>query len=289
MMEQSLLLTKREIEAVNKKLQHKSLSQQDSNCLSRFVRPKLREMSRIDSTLLLKQLEYNQKIRHIEAKIKDIILKNVPDVSSITLYGSLIYSNYTNYNDIDVLVSVRKIYWKDYWEKYHLISKIKKLSKKKRLKLDIKIFSEDAIQNAYAKTPVLIYELEDSRTIYGRLEVSKEVRIDNLSLRMQLDYSDSILWDIDEYGIKDIEPRSLYSAIRNVWTVRLIMQKVVDNNLLIEILNQELGKNLIHFLKTNKASLTQKRIAALYLKELNKKTRKSAEEAKEGIIWVKEA
>ena len=117
MIQKSILITKREAEVINKKLQHKKLTQQDSNYLSRYVRPKLREMTEIDSRLLLNKLEYNQKIPAIERYIKNLILKNIKYVSSIVIYGSAIYNNYKNYNDIDVLVAVKKKTWKKLGEK----------------------------------------------------------------------------------------------------------------------------------------------------------------------------
>ena len=56
----SLLLTPRELGVIAKKLRNEKLTQQDSNYLSRFVRPKLREASLLDAKGLLNILEYNQ-------------------------------------------------------------------------------------------------------------------------------------------------------------------------------------------------------------------------------------
>ena len=73
----SLILTRMETEVIEKKLKNRRLTQQDSNYLSRYVRPKLREIKSIDATDLLERLKYNQKIPAIEKKIRNIILKKI--------------------------------------------------------------------------------------------------------------------------------------------------------------------------------------------------------------------
>lgn len=285
MIKKSLLLTKREIEVINKRLKNMKLTQQDSNYLSKFVRPKLREMSLLDSILLLEKLEYNQKIKAIENKIKNLILKNIKNVGSITLYGSIIYSNYTNYKDIDVLVTMKKKFWKKLGEKYKLIIKLKKGAEKKGLNLDIKIFLDEDIYKSYPSNITLIYELIDSKTIYGILSYPRLIKIDNSILKFHVDYSYSILLEIKENGLKNMQGRDLYSAIRNLWTINLITKKIVDNKILIEILNSELGENLINVLKENKASLVQKKIAYIYLEDLYERTEKIIQNITKEIKW----
>lgn len=280
----SLLLTKRELEVIEKKLKKMKLTQQDSNYLSRYVRPKLKEMSLIDSKLLLRKLEYNQKIRAIENKIKALILNNIKNVTSITLCGSIVYSCYTNYKDIDVLVTVKDKFWDKLGEKYKRIIKLKEEAKKKSLDLDIKIYLDKDIHESYPSNITLIYELKDSKTIYGILSYPKEIRIDKPILEFQMDYSYFILSDIKENGLRGIKGRELYSAIRNLWIIRLIIEKIVDNAYLIEMLNSELGKNTINSLKENKASQAQKRVAFMYLEELYKKTEKIVQNVSE-IKW----
>ena len=83
----SLILTKKELAVINKRLANQRLTQQDSNYLSRCVRPKLREMSRIDAEGLLAKLHYSQKTTAIEKRIKQLILQNLKHVDSITIYG----------------------------------------------------------------------------------------------------------------------------------------------------------------------------------------------------------
>jgi len=271
MIQKSLLLTKREANVINKKLMNKKLTQQDSNYLSRYVRPKLREMSHIDSRSLLRKLEYNQKVLAIEKYIKNLILKNVKYVSSITIYGSVIYNNYRGYNDIDVLVTVKRKSWRKLGEKYRKIITIKNKAKKHGLKLDIEIYSDEAVSYSYPSNPSLIYQLKDSRTIYGALELSSKIEIPKLELRMKLDYS---YLDGEEDGLE------IYKAIRNLWLVKLILNRIVNNLKLNHILTEELGENVISRLKSNRCSKIDKKIASLYLDSVLKKTEREIVEGK---------
>ncbi len=281
----SLLLTKREIEVIDKKLKNIKLTQQDSNYLSKYIRPKLREINLIKSRSLLRKLAYNQKIKSIKNKIKTLILNNIKETTSITLYGSIVYSDYTHYKDIDVLVTVRKKFWKKLGEKYRLILKLKKQAKKKGLNLDIKVFLDKDIYNSYPTNVTLIYELKESKTIYGILSYPKKIKINSSVLKFHMDYSYFILLNIKEEGLTYVKEREIYSAIRNLWTIRLISKKIVDNRYLIEILNSELGKNIINSLKENTASVVQKKIASIYLEELYKKTEKTIKNIIGEIKW----
>ncbi|MBW2974840.1 nucleotidyltransferase domain-containing protein [Candidatus Woesearchaeota archaeon] len=284
MVQKSILITKREAEVINKRLQNRKLTQQDSNYLSRYVRPKLREMAHIDSRLLLSRLEYNRKIPSIERYIKDLILKNIKYVSSITVYGSAVYNNYRDYNDIDVLVTVRRKTWKRLGEKLLLARKIQKKSK---LKLDIKIYTDEYVYYSYPNNIVLIYGLKDSKTIYGLLRHKKNIEIKKLYLKMHSDYSEMILDNVKEDGISSVSAKDLYSAIRNMAIIKLIMKKTVDNIQLNQILENELGKNIIKRLKNNSKSTVVKEIAYLYLKDLYNSTIKLINSLKEEIKWGK--
>src|SRR3989338_5225980 len=179
----SLLWTRREQEVIDKKLNKMKLTQQDSNYLSRYVRPKLKEMSLIDSKSLLRRLEYNQKIKAIETKIKMLILKNLENVSSITLYGSVVYSDYTNFKDIDALVTVRKKFWKKMGEKYRKAWELEKEGKRQHLKLHIQIYSDEAVYYSYPWNISLVYQLKDSKTIYSILKHPSKIEIPKLEIR----------------------------------------------------------------------------------------------------------
>ena len=284
----SLLLTKREVEAINAKLSRAKLTQQDSNCLSSYVRPKLREMALIDSRLLLRMIAYNQKIRSMEQRIKAIVLANVRHVSSITLYGSVVYSGYTDFKDIDVLVGVSRRFWADLGEKYRLIVKLKKMAGRAGLNLDIKIFLEKEIVESYPNNVTLIYELKDARQLYGKRALPKKVSITKDALLFHMDYSYSVLLDVNEYGLGEISGREIYSAIRNLWIIRLAADKVIDNARLIETLNAELGRNTIGSLKDDACSLLQKKIAADYLEGMYYETERMIKRMHCEITWERE-
>lgn len=280
----SLLLTQREITTINKKLGNKKLTQQDSNYLSRFVRPKLKEMAQLDAELLLNQLKYNQKAISIEKKTISLILKNINYVSSITIYGSAIYTNYTDYKDIDVLVVVKKTSWNKLGEKLLLAKKIEKAS---NLKLDIKIYTEDFIYHSYSNNISLIYELASSKTIYGIIKHPNKVLISPLYLRMQADYSVMVLDNIVELGLTHISARDIYSAIRNLQIIKLIIDKIVDNCRLNKLMYEDLGKNILIQLRSNKASLKVKEIAHIYLEELYMETMRKIEKQEKSNVNIK--
>jgi len=265
------ILTKRELNVIDKKLKNKKLTQQDSNYLSKYVRPKLKAMSLIDSKTLLNKLEYNQKIPAIEKYIKNLILKNIKHVSSITIYGSAVYNNYKNYNDIDVLITVKKQSWKKLREKYLKINKLKKEVNKHGLNLDPELYTDRSIYLSYPSNPSLIYQLKDRKTIYGTLKIPSKIEIPKLEIRMKMDYS---MIDETPSGL------DIYKAIRNLWLVNLILNKTVDNLKLKNIIEDELGKNLINRLRLNKCSQTDKEIAILYLNKSLKDRLKEINQAK---------
>src|SRR3989344_5876934 len=98
----STIFTKGELKVIHRKMNNVKLNQTDSNYLSRFIRPKLREIESMDAKYMLDKIEYNQKIKSIENKIKKAILGSLKDVGAIILYGSVIQNNYKDYNDIDI-------------------------------------------------------------------------------------------------------------------------------------------------------------------------------------------
>ncbi len=271
----SLVFTEREKEVIDKKIGGERLTQQDSNYLSRFVRPKLVEIADIDARLLLDKLEYNQKSRSIEEKIKKIILEQIKNVEAILIYGSAIQTNYKDYNDIDVLVVVKGKFWKKLYEKIDKIVEIKKIAQKIGIALDLEIYDIAIVQESYPHSPTLIYQLKDSKVIYGKLKLPSKIQLYNIDLKMKLDWSD--IEGTSPLGI------DIYRALRNVILVRLLLDNLVDNKKLRESLNEELGKNLVERLKTNKASKREKIFAMNFLKELSEKTRGAIK----GDLWAK--
>lgn len=271
--ENSLVFTEREKEVISKKLKGRKLNQQDSNYLSRFVRPKLAEIVGIDARLLLDKLEYNQKARSIESKIKKIVLANLEEIEAIVIFGSAIQNNYKEYNDIDVLVVVKNKFWKKLYEKIDKIIEIKKIAKEIGINLDLEIYDKRTVEESYPHSPTLIYQLEDHKVIYGKLKLKNKIELYNIDLRMQLDWSD----------IENFSPsgNKIYKALRNVVLVRLLLNKIVDNKKLRDSLNDELGKNLIERLKANKASKREKNYALKFLNELSESTRNKLK----GDLW----
>jgi len=266
-MVESNIFTQKELEVMQKKLSNSKLSQVDSNYLYKFIKPKLKEMKSIDSEKLLNKIEYNQKIRHIEAKVKETAL-NVLEVSGnkvkgIALYGSVVQTNYKEYNDIDIIVIIKEEI-KPIKEKYKKINEIKKSLEKYSIKGDIEIYSEDNFKKLYPSSPSLIYQLKDHKLIFGKLKIPEKKNLYNTHLHMKLDWS---------YLDENPKGEDIYKALRNIILVRLLLNKIIDNDKLKKTLEEEVGKNIVENLKTNQESKTQRKIAIMLLKELEEKTR----------------
>lgn len=256
-MQKNNILTKKAIEVVNKKLSNEKLTQQDSNYLSRFVRPKLRSIISIDADALLKKLEYNPKAISIEKKIIKIVLKSIPNVDSITVCGSAVQTNYKEYNDVDIIVATKSVLTKSSRKKNELIEKVKEAGKRKNLNLDIQIYAKNSILSQYPHSPALIYQLKDSKTIYGKLNLPNKIKLSNLDLKMKLDWSEGL--DINS------EAKEIYYALRNAMLVLLLMNKKIDNNQLRQNLISILGLDLLLDLKSNNVSKIEKKLALNYL------------------------
>lgn len=275
-LKKSRILTQKELQAIAKKLSHKKLSQQDSNRLSRQIRPKLREIAKIDAKELLEKLEYSQKPEKIENIIRKTILPNIKDISAIILYGSAIQTNYRDYRDIDILIVAGKEIYKSPIEKARKIEELKNLLEEKQINADIEIYTLETIKESYYHNPSLLYQLKDSKIIYGKISLLKKKRVVyNIELRMKLDWSD----------IADLSPdgNEIYQALRNIMLVMLLRRKIVDNKKLKESLENEIGKNLIEKLKNNKQSKIERKIALIYLNSLLKR----AESEVKGGSWEK--
>lgn len=256
------ILTEKAIKIITKKLENKKLTQQDSNYLSRFVRPKLRDIISIDAEVLLKKLEYNPKSISIERKIKKIILEKISKVDSIILCGSVIQTNYKEYNDIDIIIATKDILTKSLKEKNNLIEKIQEIGKRQNLNLDIQIYSKDSILSQYPHNPSLIYQLKDSKIIYGDIKIPSKINLSSLDLKMKLDWSEGLNNNSDTSEI--------YYAIRNAMLVLMLINKQIDNYQLSNNLKSILGPNLIIKLRKNQASKTEKQLALNYLNLLTK-------------------
>ena len=267
-----VILTTREREIIDKKIKGLSLTQNESNILSKSVRPKLTEISKINAPKLLNKLEYNQKGLSLENKIKKLVLENVKNIASIIIFGSAIQTNYKDYNDVDVLIITKNKQWKSLGDKYDMISRLTKLANNIGLNTDIQLTNKHSFYLQYSSNPSLIYQLKDSKIIYGKIKIPKRAELSKLDLRMKLDWS-----DIDDEESDGIE---IYQSLRNVILVRLLLDKIVDNEFLVKSVNNELGKNLIERLKNNITSKFERKLALKYIKELSEKTDREIKGAK---------
>ena len=249
------ILTEREKEIISKKMRGVSLTQNESNILSRCIRPKLKEIRKINPDEILNKIEYSQKARSVENKIKKIVLNNVPKADSIIICGSAVQTNYREYNDIDVIIATKKMLANNVKKK--LIGKMRKEGKKENLNLDIQIYAKSSILSQYPHNPSLIYQLKDSKVIYGKLKIPNKITLSRLDLKMKLDWSEGM----DIYSKAD----EIYYAIRNVMLVLLLMNKNINNYKLRENLIEILGADLLIKLKTNTVNKLEKKLALNYL------------------------
>ena len=104
---------------------------------------------------------------------------------------------------------------------------------------------------------------------------------------MQTDYSVMVLDNIAEFGLTHISARDIYSAIRNLIIIKLIIYKIVDNCRLNKIMCEDLGKNILTKLRSNNVSLRIKEIAHLYLEELYMETMKKIENLEKNNMNIK--
>lgn len=266
------ILTEREKRIIEKKIKGNSLTQNESNILSKYIRPKLREIKKINPDEILDKIEYNQKAKAIEKKIKEIILKNLEKPEAIILYGSTIQTNYKNYKDIDVLIITKRKLWKSSGDKYEKILNLINVARKSKLNLDIQLLDKQLFYSQYRHSPSLIYQLKDSKAIYGKIRLPSNLELSKLDLRMKLDWS-----DIDD---EESNGEGLYQALRNIMLVKLLLNKVVDNAALNNSIQKEIGERLIERLKNNLASKLEKRLVLMYIKKLSEETDRRIVEAK---------
>ena len=208
----STIFTKGELAVIHRKMNNLKLPQTDSNYLSRFIRPKLKEIESIDAKSLLDKIEYNQKINSIETKIKKVVIGNLKNVKTIILYGSAIQNNYKGYNDIDIIIVTKRKIYSSEMERWKKIKDLKDILKKKGIIADIQILSKKALEYNSTRNPSLIYQLKDHRVIYGKFKIHKKNEVYNADLHMKLDWS----------KIHDLRPNGeeIYNALRYTILVR---------------------------------------------------------------------
>ncbi len=266
------ILTQRERQIIDKKIEGISLTQNESNILSKVVRPKLREISKISASTLLNKLEYNQKAKSIENKLRELVLRNIKNVKAIILYGSAIQTNYKEYNDIDVLIVTKDKDWNTIGDKYDSISKLTKIAKDAGLNADIQLVDKKSFEIQYPHNPSLIYQLKDSKIIHGAIKIPSKRELSKLDLRMKLDWS-----DIDD---EESSSSELYQSFRNIVLVRLLLHRIINNELLREEVIKELGEKLVAKLKNNAATKLERKLALHYIRKLSEETDKEIRESK---------
>jgi len=266
------ILTQRERQIIDKKIEGISLTQNESNILSKVVRPKLREISKISASTLLNKLEYNQKAKSIENKLRELVLRNIKNVKAIILYGSAIQTNYKEYNDIDVLIVTKDKDWNTIGDKYDSISKLTKIAKDAGLNADIQLVDKKSFEIQYPHNPSLIYQLKDSKIIHGAIKIPSKRELSKLDLRMKLDWS-----DIDD---EESSSSELYQSFRNIVLVRLLLHRIINNELLREEVIKELGEKLVAKLKNNAATKLERKLALHYIRKLSEETDKEILESK---------
>jgi len=262
MIKQSIL-TNMEKQVINKRLNNEKLTKQDSYYLSVSIRPKLKQIEELSRKNILKRLEYVPSSKTIERKIKKFMLEEIKDVKAIILYGSAIQTNYSEYKDIDLLVLTKDKICENNWKKMDLLNELENKAENINLKLDIQILDIKTFKEVYSSNLSLIYQMKDSKVIYGNLNIPKKIELSKINLKMKLDWS--------ELGAKP-SGEEIYNCIRNTLLVRLILNRIVDNFYLSNYLIEELGKNLIARLKENKASEIEKKMAISYLNRINEET-----------------
>ena len=137
--------------------------------------------------------------------------------------------------------------------------------------MHVQIISKKTFLTSYSSNPSLIYQLKDSKIIYGDIKIPNKINLSKMDLRMKLDWSD------EDFAIN---PSEIYSCIRNTILVRLLMNKIIDNSRLKEELIRNLGLGLVMRLKSNKATQLERKYALNYLNNITEQTRREIINAK---------
>jgi predicted nucleotidyltransferase len=194
------------------------------------------------------------------------------NVRAIILYGSAIQTNYKEYNDLDVLIVTNDKEWDTSGNKYDLILHLSRIAKESDLNLDIQLIDKKSFDIQYPRNPSLIYQLKDSKIIYGSIKIPSKIEFSKLDLRMKLDWS-----DIDD---EDSPSNELYQSLRNIILVKLLLNKIVNNEFLREGVAKELGEGLVGKLKNNTATKLERKLVLYYIRKLSEETDKDIMESK---------
>ncbi len=261
------ILSKKEIEVVIKRLNNKHLTQTESNYMSRSIRPKLKAARFAANSDILSLLDYRRKKYEREHNIlnEEIICavkKHAKRIRAIAIFGSYVRNHHTAYRDIDILVVLDKALWKKIWERDALK---KKIEADCNMQVDVQLTEYSSLKRMFPYSPLLQTELENQDVIYGSLDLKKKIIPNKRHL-----YIDLLEIEIFLELAKSIEPKYIYNAIRMCLSIELFLQKQVNNAMIIETIEQNIGKTTADSLRNNTANKMQKEIAVRYLKHLYK-------------------
>ena len=261
----SPILSRREIEVVIKRLKNKHITQTESNYLSRSIRPKLKAAEFASSSKLLSLLDYRRnKYEREDSVLKRSILLALKDiiqnVQAVVIFGSYIMNNHTDYQDIDIMVVLKRKIWGSVIEKHKIEEKI---SHSLIFKADIILNNYEDLKEVFPFSPLLQTQLEYSKVIYSKLNLPNKIIINKPYLYSKLLDTEFIL----ECG-KDLEGKYIYNGIRTCLSIQMFINRKISNELIIKTIENNIGKETADNLRRNKANDLQRNISLRYLKYL---------------------
>ncbi len=261
------ILSRREIDVVRKRLNGKKINQTESNYLSRSVRPKLKAAQKAVSFNLLNKLVYRRKKYERTGRVlRNIILNNIFEVidkrkvKAVVLYGSYIRNYHVNYRDIDIIVVLRSKIWDNSVEKIKLERDIENRA---NLNLDVNVIFDKDLQMAYSYSPLFQTEFESYEVIYGILKLNRKREINKDYLYVKLLEIEPILelW-------RNLSSRHIYNSLRSCLAIYLFLEKKFGNELILKIMEDNIGKSTVEALAENRANKIQREMGIRYLKYL---------------------
>ena len=262
-----LILSRREIEVVTKRLDNIPITQTESNYLSRSIRPKLKSAAFATKNNLLRLLDYKRK----KYERKDLILNKMillalkdilRDVQAVIIFGSYIMNRHTNYQDIDIMVVLKRRLWKGTIDKFRLE---KNIESRIHSKTDINFVVYKDLKQNFQSSPLLQTQLEYSKSIYGKINLNKAILINEKYLYAKLLDIETVI----ELG-KDLEGKYIYNGIRGCLAIELFLKKIINNRLIINRIKDDIGESTMESLRKNTANKIQRDIGLRYLKYLYK-------------------
>jgi predicted nucleotidyltransferase len=282
------ILSNKEIEVVVKRLSNKHITQTESNYLSRSIRPKLKSAEFAANNGILSLLDYKRK-RHerensilrkkiIEAVRKNLRIKLFKDIQAILLFGSYVRNSHVNYRDIDAMIVLNKRVWKTSAQKNKLE---KNIESNIGIKTDINLVVYRELIKILPYNPFLQTQLEHHEVLYGKINLTNKIIINKQYLYEKLLETEYAI----ELG-KNISARYIYNAIRNCLAIQLFLENIVNNKLIIDTIDKNIGKLTAESLMDNKANLLQRHIALKYLEYLYNKLQEVLKSAKNSNLKI---